>query len=496
MHSLSAIDLAIVVGYNLAVVALGCGFWRRARSSEQFMTGNRSLPGWALGLSIFGSYISSISFLANPGKAYASNWNAFVFALSMPLAAWIAARWFVPFYRRAGAVSAYEHLEHRFGTWARTYAVVCFLLLQVTRLGMILYLLGLALEPLLGWSVPTIIAVTGVVILVYPLVGGAEAWIWTGVLQAIWLLAGAAICVVSILAGMPEGVGQVLRIAATEEKFALGSPGLSLAEPTFWVVLVYGLVTHLQNFGIDQSYVQRYITSKSDGGAARSIWMGTWMFIPVSAAFFFIGTALFAFYKAQAGLLPAEIATRPDSVFPHFIGTQIGTGFAGLVIAAIAAAAMDSNLTCSATLFHQDLYRRFLRPLASERESMWALRGSTVCFGVASITVALAMIRVKSALDAWWQIAGIVSGGMLGLFLLGLLCRRAGSHAAVAGVAAGVAVILWMTFSPSWEGLPPNLRSPFDKLLVLVFGTATILIVGSLATLVFRPSRQGTPSQP
>jgi SSS family solute:Na+ symporter len=485
---MQVVDLAIVIGYNVAVLALGCGFLRGARSSERFMAAGRSMPGWALGLSVFGSYISSISFLANPGKAYVDNWNPFVFAFAMPLAAWAAARWFVPFYRRSGEVSAYQHLEHRFGPWARTYAVVCFVLIQLARLGTILYLLALALEPLVGCDVKTIIIVAGVLVTVYPLVGGTEAVIWLGVVQAVVLLAGVLACITALLIGMPDGPGEIVRIAAEHGKFSLGSFGSSVSESTFWVVLLYGLVTHLQNLGIDQSYVQRYITAKTDGAAARSVWLGMWLYIPVSAAFFFVGTALFAFYRVQPERLPTALdaAAKPDSVFPHFISAELPTGLVGLVIAAICAAAMDSNLNCCATLILCDVYRRYVRPGASERESLWVLRLATLAIGSLSTAAALAMLRVRTALDAWWQLAGIFSGGMLGLFLLGLLSRRAGGRAGLLAVACGILTILWLTFSPRWDGPLARWRSPFHNLLILVIGTAVVLSVGAAVALLGR----------
>ena len=510
------IDLAILVGYNAVVLALGCRFFRRSASAERFMAAGRSLPGWAVGLSIFGSYVSSISFLANPGKAYADNWNASVLAFSMPLATWIAVRWFVPFYRHSGEVSAYHHLERRFGPWARTYAVVCFLLVQFARLGTILYLLALALRPLVGLDVQTIIVLTGVVVTIYPLLGGTEAVIWTGAVQAVVLVGGATACLATLVMGMPDGPQQIFDIAAAEQKFSLGGFGASVSQSTFWVVLFYGLVTHLQNFGIDQAYVQRYITAKSDAAARRSIWLGTVLFIPVSLGFFFLGTTLFAFYQTQPELLPPGGAIKPDDVFPHFIAHQLPKGLTGLVLAAICAAAMDSNLNCSATLFLCDIYRRYLRPLAGERESLAVLRWSTLAMGALSTAVGLAMIRVRTALDVWWQFAGMFSGGMLGLFLLGMLSRRAdcsGSSgrgqpagpqdlqqavtqagdasvrprpplrvAGLCGVAAGIVVIVWMTWSPQWSGVLQPLRSPFHNLLTLVIGTAVVLAVGLLVS--------------
>jgi solute:Na+ symporter, SSS family len=484
-RALSLPDLAVLLTYLVGVTGFGCWFYRRNRNSEHFMTAGRALPGWAVGLSIFGSFVSSISFLANPGKSFAGNWNAFVFAFSLPLAAWVAAKWFVPFYRRSGEISAYHHLEGRFGPWARTYAVICYLLLQVARLATVLYLLALALVPLTGWDIRAIILIAGIAVVIYPWLGGTEAVIWTGVVQAVVLVGGALVCAVSLLFGTPEGPAGVFAIAAEHDKFGLGSFGADLASSTFWVVLAYGVVINLTNFGIDQSYVQRYVTAKSDAAARRSVWLGALLYLPIGATFFFIGTALFAFYQTQPELLPTTVdaVAKPDSVLPYYIATQLPAGLAGLVVAALCAAAMDSNLNCMATLFLRDVYRRYVRPQATEREAMRVLHLSTLAFGAVCIGAALAMIEVKQALDVWWDLAGIFSGGMLGLFLLGRLLPRADSRAGIIGVAAGVAVILWMTL-PKLIDLPAGWRSPFHGLLTIVVGTATVLLVGCATSAV------------
>lgn len=489
--ALSPLDLAVLLVYLVGVTGFGCWFYWRNRESERFMSAGRSLPGWAVGLSIFGSYVSSISFLANPGKAFGGNWNAFVFALPLPLAVWVAVKWFVPFYRRTGELSAYHHLENRFGAWARTYAVGSYLLVQIARLGTILYLLALALVPLTGWDIRTIVLVVGAIIIVYPLLGGTEAVIWTGVVQAAVLIGGALVSVVTLLVGTPGGPAEVMRVAVAHDKFSLGSLGLSVSEPTIWVMLAFGFVANLQSFAIEQGYVQRYLTAESDAAATRSVWIGALLYIPISAAFFFIGTALFAFYQAQPDLLPASLdaAARPDAVFPHYISQQLPAGLAGLVIAGLCAAAMDSNLNCMATLFLEDIYRRYFRPKAGEQEAMRVLHLSTLGGGILSVGAALAMIQIKSALDRWWELAAIFSGGMLGLFLLGFLSRRADGRAGVVGVSAGVLAILWMTFSPRWTWLPEFARSPFHGFLVTVIGTLCVLVVGGLAVALRRPQR-------
>ncbi len=452
------------------------------------MAAERRVPGWAVGLSIFGTYVSSISFLALPSKAFASNWNAFVFSLSIPLTTWIAVKYFVPFYRRAGALSSYQHLEYRFGPWARTYSVLCYLLTQLARMGTIMYLLALVLAPMTGWSVAGLILITGVVVILYTLVGGMAAVIWTDVVQSLVFIAGALACVTLLLWGMPQGPAQLFGIASTHDKFSFGSFGGDLSLPTFWVVLAYGVFINLQNFGIDQSYVQRYQTARTEADAARSVWLGALLYIPISAVFFFIGTGLYAFYAARPDLLPQALKATPDAVFPHFIACQLPVGLRGLVIAAIFAAAqstLSSSVNCSATLLHCDIYKRYFRPGAGERESMWVLWAASMAVGAAGVGMALAMMHIRQALDAWWDLAGIFSGGMLGLFILGLISRRATNAAAACGVSVGVLIIAWMSLSPRLSGNWAWARSPFHSFLVIVFGTSSILLVGLLISLIW-----------
>jgi solute:Na+ symporter, SSS family len=481
--AMSIWDLVVLGIYLTSMVAMGVWVGRRNTSPEQFMKAGGRIPGWAVGLSIFGTYVSSISFLALPGKSFGGDWNVFVFSLAIPLPAWLAVRWFVPFYRRHGEISAYHHLEQRFGAWARTYAVLCYLLTQLARMGTIMYLLALALAPLTGWDLVTLILVTGGVTVMYTLVGGMEAVIWADVVQSVVLIGGAVACAVLLMFGMPEGPGQVFRVAAEHDKFSLGSWGASLAAPTVWVVLLYGIFMNLQNFGIDQSFVQRYATARSDTEARRSVWLGAMLYLPISGLFLFIGTALFAYYTVQPGLLAPELdpMAKPDAVFPYFLSTGLPVGVSGLVIAAVFAAAqstLSSTMNCSATLFLCDLYRRYWRPTISERGSMWVLRLATLGFGAGGTVMALAMIRVRSALDVWWELAGVFSGGMLGLFLLGMIAKHATRPAAVTGTVLGILVICWMSLSPRLAAAGSMWRSPFHSFMVIVVGTLTILLVG------------------
>ncbi|HKJ90543.1 MAG TPA: sodium/solute symporter, partial [Oceanipulchritudo sp.] len=370
-------------------------------------------------------------------------------------------------------------------------ASVCYLLTQLARMGTVMYLMALPMSVLLGWDIAVVILITGVSVTIYTFLGGITAVIWTDAVQTIILIVGALLCACLMVFGLPDGPGQLFEIAREADKFSLGDFGSSMALPTFWVTLVYGLFINLNNFGIDQNYVQRYVASSSDREARKSVWLGGLLYVPVSAIFFFIGTALFAYYTTSPGDLPAELATQPDRVFPWFIVSKLPAGVTGLLIAAVFAAAMSTvstSLNSSATILLNDFYQRYVRRDAEEAASMRFLLRTTVVWGVLGTGVALAMTQVRSALDAWWALAGILSGGMLGLFLLGIMVPKAGGKAALPATLIGVTIILWMTVSPALAWWPASLRSPFHNFLIIVFGTTAILLSGFIFTVLLTRS--------
>jgi solute:Na+ symporter, SSS family len=559
-------DWMVLIAYFLGTMSIGFYFWRKSRSIEGFTAASRSLPGWVCGLSIFATYLSSISYLALPGKSFAGNWNPFVFSISIPIATWIAVKWFLPYYRASGEVSAYAMLEHRFGVWARLYASVFYLLTQIARMGVVMYLMALPMAVIFGWDIRLIIIVTGISVTVYSFVGGIIAVIWADAIQAIVLMAGAVICLTVMMLGVEGGPVTVVSEAYQLGKFSLGEMGAGVSpdglfwfdatSATFFVVLLYGLFINLQNFGVDQSYIQRYIASESDEAARRSLWLAGWLYVPVSAVFFLIGTTLFVFYHSeknpedlqqvkqlvaqqrlmQDGVFPefetdasgqeapvAHYAEQVDQVaatlddtaigdrvFPHFIAKHLPPGLTGLLVAAVFAAAMSTvstSLNSSATLLMSDYYRRFVKPDASERQCMLALYASTVVWGILGTGMALLLVRLtESALDIWWTLSGIFGGGMCGLFLLGMISRRAKNPAAVTGVLVGIVTILWLTIPKTIDFLlkqptdggahelglslqqsMSGWLSPFHAFMIPVFGTLTILLVGLLVSSGSKP---------
>ncbi|MFC3878654.1 sodium:solute symporter [Algoriphagus namhaensis] len=487
---LEALDLLIFGIYLAAVIGFGVSFSFRNRNSNDFTTGGGRLPSWALGMSIFATFVSSISFLALPGNAFGGNWNSFVFSLSIPLAAWIAVKFFVPHYRKLQSESAYFYLEERFGLWARIYASIFYLLTQLARMGAILYLLALPMQALFGWSIPLTIGVTGFSVIVYSMFGGLEAVVWTDAIQGLIFISGALACLGVIFWSIPGGASEVFSSAMEANKFSLGSFDLNFSSSTFWMILVYGLFINLQNFGVDQSYVQRYVSAKTDQDAIKSTWLGALLYVPVSLLFFLIGTALWAFYQAQPALIPAEIASKADQVFPYFIVNQLPAGLTGLLIAAIFAAGMSTvstSINSSATLILSDHYKKYIHPNPSESTSLSVLRIASLIMGLGSILIGWAFNGVNSALETWWALASIFSGGVLGLFLLGFILRKTSSRQAAFAVLAGVLVIGWMSLPAilTLAGKEASSEQPLHSNMTIVMGTLTIFIIGFVLSSVF-----------
>lgn len=482
---LTFLDFIVFFIFVGGTALFGCSFYKSSKKgAAAFTKAEGAIPTWVVGMSIFATFVSSISFLGLPGGSYAGNWNQIVFSLSIPIATWLAAKVFIPLYRGVGSVSAYHFLEMKYGYWARFYVAICYLLTQVCRIGSILLLLALPINTMFGWDIGTVIIATGIITLIYSVLGGISAVVWTDAIQGIILIIGAVLCAVIISCGMPEGPRQVFEIGAAAGKFSLGTLSATLREPTVWVVLVYGIFMNLQNYGIDQNYVQRYMTAKTTGEAVKATLFGGLLYLPVAVVFVYIGTALYAYYTAQPELLPA--GTPADKVFPHFIVHGLPTGITGLVIAALFSAGMSTvatSINSSATIVFTDFYQKF-RPAVEEskKRTMTILYLTSSVVGVLGIIVALAMMKVDGILDAWWKLASIFSGGMLGLFLLALVCKNVKRTAAVIGVILGLLVIAYMSL--------PVFKSPIHTYLTIVFGTTTIFLVGFILTLIFNGHKQ------
>jgi SSS family solute:Na+ symporter len=507
MKYLPITDLVIIALYMLGMIVVGFYFSRKNKNPDQFTKASGKIPQWAVGISIYATFLSSNTFLGVPGKAFGSNWNAFVFSLSMPIAAWIGAKYFIPFYRNSGEASAYTHLERRFGAWARTYAVICFLLTQLARMGSIFFGMALSLQAMTGYSMQSIIIVMGIIIILYTVLGGMEAVIWTEVAQGIIKTLGAFIILYFIIIKMPGGINHIIDIGKGDRKFSLGSFKFNFTDSTFWVIFFYGIFINLNNFGMDQNYVQRYQATSSAKEAAKSLWLCVKLYLPVSLLFFIIGSSLYAWYqmhpemldairlRAAAERLPANVSAKEiaafaatltphdygDKALPDFMVHVLPVGVVGIIVSAILSAAMStisSGMNASATVFTFDIYQRYVKKNMNNKQTLRLLFISTFVIGVLGIITGIAMI--------WWQLSGIFAAGMLGLFLLGIVSKQTKNTEAFLAVVIGVLVITWMTFPSMIPEKFSYLRSTFNTNMIIVIGTLAIFLAGIFFTFIKR----------
>ena len=485
---LGGVDIGILFLYSCVLIGMGVYYARKSRTANQFMVADRSIPAWAAGLAVMSAYTSSISYIATPGKAFDSNWHPIIFVFCIPPIAWLICKYIVPYYRKRQLISVYAFLEERLGPWGRVYGALVFVLYMIGRVAVILYLAGLLLSTFVPWNIALVIIVIGLITIVYTLLGGMEAVIWTDVMQSIIMIAGIVFCAVSLSIDVFAGPNYLIQSAFDANKFSFGSWDLSLSSRTIWVMIIYGITENLRNLLADQNYVQKYSSVGTERDAKRSIWIAMLIYIPLTAVFLYIGTTLFAFYSPGGEAL-GEGITKGDQVFPYFIATQLPAGLKGLIIAAIMAAAMstvDSGLNCSATVLLLDFHKRYFNPGIGERSSVIFLRLATVVWGLFGTGFALLMIQAKSALDIWWQISGIFGGGILGLFLLALLRVRLRLWQGLVSIGVSIIVISWGTFArglpSSWQWAQCNI----DRIIVGAMGTAALMVVACLFGLTNR----------
>jgi len=370
----------IVIGIYFAAVA-GIGFWfaRRQNSTEAYFAARRSVPHWAMGLSMFATIISSITFIAYPGAAFKGNWNQLVPGFMAVGVLLVLGTSLVSFFRHAVRMSAYEYFEKRFGYGARAYSALAFIAGHFSKMGFVLFTITAAICGMTGWDKYYVIAGVGFVTVLYTLIGGLEAVIWTEVLQGIVKLIGIVVVIGVLISIMPGGATAAFHLAQQNHKFDLGSFNFDLtANGNFWVMLLYGGFWYLQKYGADQTLVQRYLAAKSDRDALKGVALGAGLCLPAWTAFMLIGTLLWAFYQLSGEALPAHLIAADgkiisDEVFPYFLTTKIPAGLAGIFMAALISAAMStmaSDLNCLSAVCVEDYYRKIF-PNSIDRQRIF-----------------------------------------------------------------------------------------------------------------------------
>jgi solute:Na+ symporter, SSS family len=497
--NLSFLDLVVLAGYLGGMALMGVWFSRKNTSTEEYFVGGRSFPGWAIGLSMVGTSISSVTFLAFPGDAYKTGWLRFLPNLMLPVAILIAAYVFLPFFRRGNLTTAYEYLESRFGPSVRLYAAAAFIIGQLFRVSIILYLISLVVHEMTGLDPTLCIFVGGVFVAFYTVVGGIDAVVWTDVIQTIVLVVGGLICMVYIVGHLPGGLGEIFSVASEHGKFALAevnngvaeapSWGLSFSEKTITMMLLLGLMAYLTEYCSNQNIVQRYVATKSTKEARRAMFICAATSVPIWAFFMFLGTSLYVYYQAFPDPRAAEMLTgvrKAEQVLPYFIMTQLPPGVAGLVIAAALAAAMsslDSSINAISTVGVVDIYRRHLVKTQADSHYLKAAWGIATFAAVFMIggAIVLAKLETRTLQDTATIIASLLAGGMLGVFFIGFFTRRGDARSVWLGIACSFTFTLWTVVAKHRPGvLPEALAVPFDLYYTGLIGNVIMFIIGYL----------------
>lgn len=450
------INWTVVAGYLLTMAGIGYWFMKReaAASTEAYFRGGQRIPWWVAGLSIFATMLSAITFMAIPAKAYAENLNAWIGNWVIVLIVPLVVIFYLPYFRRLDITSAYEFLENRFNLASRIVASILFMLFHVGRVAIVLYLPALALSSATDINIFAAILAIGLLCIVYTVMGGIQAVVWTDAVQAIVLLGGALLCLLIIALRIDGGTATIFELAAADAKglvadwntFDLGSGTNS------GIVIFLGfLFASLPSYTAGQDVVQRYVTTPSEKEAARSLWLNVPMVLLGSLLFFVLGTALHAFYKTQPELLDVTLE-RNDGILPFFILQNLPVGVAGLIVAGIFAAAqstISSSLNSVATAFVTDLYGRVWKPHSDDAQRLRVARRVVILLGLIGIALAswIAVSEMKSAFDAFNTFIGMALGPVGGMFFLGVFVRRAAGPAALTGAVVGFLTVLVIHFA-------------------------------------------------
>ena len=474
-----AINYFVLATYFLILVGMGLYFARGEKTESDYFLARRRIPWWAAGLSIFGTQLSAITFMAIPAKAYATDWVYILGQATIVLIAPVVVYWYLPFFRRLGVTTAYEYLEKRFNLAVRLFGSLTFILLQLGRMGVVIFLPALALSAVTGLNIYAAIMLMGLLSTFYTALGGMEAVIWSDVLQVLVLLGGALLSLIIIASSVEGGTIGLVSTASTLGKFHTFTWSWDHTTTTVWVVVLGYLLGNLVPYTADQTVVQRYLTTANERLAARSIFTNAALTIPAGLIFFSLGTALFMFYRDNPQDLEPVLQT--DAIFPLFIVQQLPPGIAGLLIAGIFAAAMsslDSSMNSAAAAIVHDFHKR-LTPQSTSEYRLRLARRLTIGLGVLATTIGLLMatVEIDSLFDLFLELLGLFGGSLAGLFALGIFTRRANGVGALAGAITS-AIVLFLV-------------SAFTQVHFLLYagiGIATCCAIGYLMSMVFPSS--------
>ena len=474
----SGLDLLVLAAYLVGVVLFGVWVGRGQKDVADYMVGNRDIPWWGLLFSIVATETSTVTFLSIPGFAFARDMTWLQLALGFVLGRLVVVALLLPHYFKGRFFTAYEVLDHRFGGPTKRAASLLFLVTRSLADGLRLFLTAIVLQEVARIPLNWAIVIIGATTIVYTFLGGMKAVVWTDVAQFVIYIAGAAVAFGILVSDIPGGWRELVATGAAQGKFRVLDLGWNLTQPYVLAAGVLGgLFLTIGSHGADQLMVQRYLCARTEREAGRALALSGLVVFAQFAFFLLIGVGLFCYYRAFP---PAQAFDHPDRVFARFIVERMPPGVLGLVLGAIFAAAMStlsSSLNSSATAAVHDFYRPLLRPGASSGHLLNATRAFTIVFGLVQIAVGISgQWLSESVVSNVLTIAGFTTGIILGVFFLGILTRRVGQKAALAGMMLGLTGMTAVAFA-----------TPLAWPWYAMAGSLGTLALGLLASLVWPP---------
>jgi solute:Na+ symporter, SSS family len=474
-ETLHAVDYVVIALYLCGLLGVGLYFARKEKTTTDFFLGGRKIPWWAVGVSLYATGTSAISFMAIPTKAWTTSTlygvEGLVGLIGMVASAYLV----IPIIRRLDITSTYEYLERRFNKYMRLWGSgLCIAFQMGGRMSVVLLLPSLAISAVTGVPVIPCIAVMGLLATTYTVLGGISAVIWTDMIQVVVLFGGAILAFVLMVLGSDGGIGGWAAVNMEYGKFRAFDLSMDYTQPVLWIVLA-GAIIHIGTATSDQVMVQRVLSTPTIRQARRSYITLAAIVLPGSMLFTFLGTAMFGYFRVHPEMLNPTMENI--HALPLFIVHGLPAGLTGLVIAALFAASMstlDSSMNSVSTLAVTDFYRRF-RPAATDHQCLVLGKWLTGLVGLTGTGAALLMatFEIKSIFDMWTQLSFLIMGGFGGVFILGMFTRRANGWGALTGAVSSIGI----TFAVK----------TFTDLHFWAYGSVSVLacvMVGYLSSLV------------
>jgi SSS family transporter len=480
-------DLGIIVLYLVGITWFGTRFRESQKTLKDYFLGGRTAPWWAIALSIVSAETSTLTVIGTPALAFRGNFGFLQVVFGYLLARIVISTLFLPAYFRGELYTAYELMRVRFGTRIRRLTAGTFLILRALAEGVRVFAISIVISIILGTGEMTSIVVIVCLTLLYTYEGGLTAVIWTDAIQMVLYVAGALLSFYIVLDEIPGGWSHVVAVCAPLGKFQvfdfrLAPPSIFFTRTySFWAGIIGGCFLTTASHGTEQLLVQRLLAARTES-QSRAALMASWVVILIQFTLFLvIGSCLYVLYSENHW----DVPNVQDKIYPLFIWQHLPVGLAGLVMAAILAAAM-SNLSAALNSLASTTVMDFLKPLArAATDEVWLKRAryATVLWGAILFGVALLARHWGSVLQAGLSIASIIYGSLLGVFLLGLLTTRVGEWAAMVAMASGLALMIYV-------GIYTHIAFTWYVLI----GTSATFATGLAASYLFRENPSGTHS--